>query len=150
MINAKAVNHIGIAVRRIADHQAYYEQTLGAEFEGVESVPTQRVKVAFFRVGGVRLELLEPTDPDSPVAKFIEQRGEGLHHIAYSVEDLAIRLVELHANQVRLIDQRPRPGAHHMQIAFLHPSSAGGVLTELCEPAAVHDEVQIPGAVLCR
>jgi methylmalonyl-CoA/ethylmalonyl-CoA epimerase len=136
MINAKGLNHIGIAVRSIAERQDYYQNTLGAEFEGVESVPTQKVNVAFFRMGCVRLELLEPTSPDSPIAKFLEKRGEGLHHVAYSVDDIDARLAELQAHRVRLIDEHARPGAHHMQVAFLHPSSTGGVLTELCEPAA--------------
>lgn len=135
MINAKAVNHIGIAVKSIADHQEYYEKTLGAEFEGVEVVPAQRVKVAFFRIGCLRLELLEPTSADSPIAKFLDKRGEGLHHVAYSVDDIEARLAELQAGRVRLIDEHARPGAHHMQVAFLHPASTGGVLTELCEPA---------------
>jgi methylmalonyl-CoA/ethylmalonyl-CoA epimerase len=135
MINAKAINHIGIAVRNIDAHRDYYEKTLGAEFEGTEVVPSQRVKVAFFAVGGARLELLEPTDEQSPIAKFLEKRGEGVHHIAYSVDNIESRLADLQEAQVRLIDERPRPGAHHMQIAFLHPSSTGGILTELCEPA---------------
>jgi methylmalonyl-CoA/ethylmalonyl-CoA epimerase len=135
MINAKGLNHIGIAVRRLADHQDYYQNTLGAEFEGVESVPTQKVNVAFYRMGCIRLELLEPTSPESPIAKFLEKRGEGLHHVAYSVDDIDARLAELQAGRVRLIDEHPRIGAHHMQVAFIHPSSTGGVLTELCEPA---------------
>jgi methylmalonyl-CoA/ethylmalonyl-CoA epimerase len=135
MINAKGLNHIGIAVRRLADHQDYYQNTLGAEFEGVESVPTQKVNVAFYRMGCIRLELLEPTSPESPIAKFLEKRGEGLHHVAYSVDDIDARLAELQAGRVRLIDEHPRIGAHHMQVAFIHPSSTGGVLTELCEAA---------------
>jgi methylmalonyl-CoA/ethylmalonyl-CoA epimerase len=150
MINAKGVNHIGIAVRSIADHHAFYEKALGAEFEGVENVPTQRVKVAFFRLGCVRLELLEPADAESPVAKYIAKHGEGLHHIAYAVDDLDARLVELKAKGVRLIDERPRPGAHHMQIAFLHPASSGGVLTELCEPATTHVRHSMSGVVRCQ
>jgi methylmalonyl-CoA/ethylmalonyl-CoA epimerase len=150
MINAKGINHIGIAVRSIADHHAFYEKTLGAEFEGMEDVPTQRVKVAFFRLGCVRLELLEPTDAEGPVAKFIAKHGEGLHHIAYSVDALDARLAELQINRVRLIDERPRPGAHHMQIAFLHPASSGGVLTELCEPATTHVESSQSEVVTCR
>jgi methylmalonyl-CoA/ethylmalonyl-CoA epimerase len=150
MINAKAVNHIGIAVRTIANHRAFYETTLGAEFEGLEDVPSQRVKVAFFRVGGVRLELLEPTDAESPIAKFIEKRGEGLHHVAYSVDSLDARLAELRSGGVRLIDERPRPGAHHMQIAFLHPASSGGVLTELCEPAPLPRADKTAGEIPCR
>ncbi len=131
---AKAVNHIGIAVKSIDDHRAFYEESLGAEFEGVETVADQKVKVAFFKVGEVRLELLEPTDPTSTVAQFIEKRGEGLHHVAYTVDGLQARLDALKATGVRLIDEKPRAGAHHTQIAFLHPKSSKGVLTELCEP----------------
>lgn len=134
MINAQAINHIGIAVRSIADHHAYYEDILGAEFEGFEDVPTQRVRVAFFRIGCMRLELLEPTDADSAVARFIDKRGEGLHHIAYTVDGIGKRLAELQDAGVRLIDKTPRQGSHHMQIAFIHPESTGGVLTELCQP----------------
>jgi methylmalonyl-CoA/ethylmalonyl-CoA epimerase len=139
MINAKGVNHIGIAVRSIADHHEFYEKDLGARFEGLETVPTQKVKVGFFSLGCVRLELLEPTSPDSPIAKFLEKRGEGLHHVAYSVDDMETRLAKLRAKGVRLIDERPRAGAHNMQIAFVHPSSTGGVLTELCEPSVRRD-----------
>jgi methylmalonyl-CoA/ethylmalonyl-CoA epimerase len=136
MIQAKAVNHIGIAVRSIDDQRPFYEQVLGAKFESVEDVPDQKVRVAFFKLGDVRLEVLEPTDPTSTVAAFIEKRGEGLHHVAYTVDDIEARLVELKTAGVRLIDESPRPGAHHTRIAFLHPKSSGGVLTEMCEPAA--------------
>jgi methylmalonyl-CoA/ethylmalonyl-CoA epimerase len=135
MINAKAINHIGIAVKSIEEHRTYYENVLGAEFETIEEVPSQKVKVGFFKVGDVRLELLEPTDPSSSVAGFLEKRGEGLHHVAYTVDDIEQRLSELKSNGVRLIDEAPRPGAHHTRIAFVHPKSSGGVLTELCEPA---------------
>ncbi|MDY7108072.1 MAG: methylmalonyl-CoA epimerase [Planctomycetota bacterium] len=138
MIEAKAVNHIGIAVRSIDDHRAFYEETLGARFESIEEVPDQKVKVGFFLVGApgheVRLELLEPTSDDSPIARFIEKRGEAMHHIAYTVSDIQKRLDELKAAGTQLIDEKPRPGAHHTQIAFLHPKSSRGVLTELCEP----------------
>ena len=138
MTRAKAINHIGIAVKSIDDHRAFYEETLGAVFDGIEEVPDQKVKVAFFLVGPpeheVRLELLEPTSEDSPVAKFLEKRGEGFHHIAYTVDDLPARLAELNESGVRLIDESPRGGAHHQQIAFLHPRSTGGMLTEFCEP----------------
>ena len=151
MIEAKQINHIGIAVRSIADHQAYYEKTLGAKFEGLESVPAQRVNVAFFRVGEVRLELLEPTDAEGPVAQFLQKRGEGIHHVAYTVERLAERLAELGAAGVRLIDAAPRAGAHGMEIAFLHPASTGGVLTELCEPADRSARCAGPGGeATCR
>lgn len=131
----KAVNHLGIAVRSIEAHKAFYEQTLGATFEGLEDVPDQKVRVGFFLVGDVRLELLEPTDPSSPIAGFLEKRGEGLHHVAYTVDSLEERIAELKAGGVRMIDDAPRPGAHHSRIAFLHPKSSLGVLTELCEPA---------------
>jgi len=136
MINAQGVNHIGIAVRKLSDYEDFYRDTLGAEFEGYEAVPSQRVRVGFFRLGGVRLELLEPTDPESPIAKFLEKRGEGLHHIAYTVADIETRIAELQAGRVRMIDEMPRSGAHHMKIAFLHPTCTGGVLTEMCEPTA--------------
>lgn len=131
----KAVNHIGIAVRSIEAQRPYYEGTLGAEFEGVEDVPSQKVRVAFFRIGDVRLELLEPADPASPVAAFLDKRGEGLHHVAFTVEGIEARIADLKQGGLRMIDDVPRPGAHHMQIAFLHPKSTFGVLTELCEPA---------------
>jgi methylmalonyl-CoA/ethylmalonyl-CoA epimerase len=135
MINAKAINHIGIAVHSIAERRDFYENILGADFEKIEEVPSQKVRVGFFKVGDTRLELLEPTDPSSSVASFLEKRGEGLHHVAYTVDDIEQRLSELKAGQVRLIDESPRPGAHDMRIAFVHPKSSGGVLTELCEPA---------------
>ena len=134
-MSVKSLNHIGIAVRSIDDQKAFYEDTLGLEFENVEEVPSQKVRVAFFRTGDVRLELLEPTSEDSPVAKFIEKRGEGLHHVAYTVEDIESRIADLKESGLRMIDETPRPGAHQMQIAFLHPKSSHGVLTELCEPA---------------
>lgn len=134
----KAINHLGIAVTSIAANREFYESTLGAVFEGEEIVADQKVKVGFFRVGDVRLELLEPTDPESTIAKFIEKRGEGLHHVAYTVEDLPARLAELKAGGIRLIDETPRNGAHHTRIAFLHPKSSAGILTELCEPMKKH------------
>ena len=129
----KAINHIGIAVRSIDAHRPFYEGTLGAVFECIEDVPSQKVRVGFFRVGDVRLELLEPTDPASSVAVFLEKRGEGLHHIAYTVEGIEARIAELKQSGLRMIDETPRPGAHHMRIAFVHPKSSCGVLTELCE-----------------
>ena len=135
MDTVKSLNHVGIAVRSIDEQRPFYEEVLGAQFEGFEDVPSQKVKVAFFRVGDVRLELLESTDPEGPVAKFLEKRGEGLHHLAFSVEDIQTRIDQLKESGVRMIDDTPRHGAHHMQIAFLHPKSSHGVLTELCEPA---------------
>jgi methylmalonyl-CoA/ethylmalonyl-CoA epimerase len=135
MINAKAINHIGIAVNSLEACQDFYETTLGAAFEAIEEVPSQKVRVAFYKVGDVRLELLEPTSEDSPIATFLAKRGEGLHHVAFTVSDINQRLAELKVAGLRLIDEKPRQGAHHTQIAFLHPKSSAGVLTELCEPA---------------
>lgn len=135
----KAVNHIGIAVNSISEHRPFYEQVLGARFEGEEVVKDQQVKVGFFIVGpddhAVRIELLEPTSSNSTIAAFLQQRGEGLHHVAYTVADLPERLKQLQEDGIRLIDAKPRPGAHHTQIAFLHPKSSGRVLTELVEEA---------------
>ena len=131
----KALNHVGIAVRSIDAQRAFYERELGAAFECVEDVPSQKVRVGFFRIGDVRLELLEPTDPASPVQSFLDKRGEGLHHLAFTVDDLTARIEELKQAGLRMIDETPRPGAHHMQIAFIHPKSTFGVLTELCQPA---------------
>ena len=138
MTSVKSVNHIGIAVRSIDAQRPFYEGTLGAVFEGVEEVADQKVRVGFFRVGDVRLELLEPTDSTSTVAAFLEKRGEGLHHLAFGVEGIEARIAELKQGGLRMIDEVPRPGAHHMRIAFLHPKSTSGVLTELCEPAGDH------------
>lgn len=150
MIEASGVNHIGIAVRSLDEHRAYYEDVLGAVFEGTEDVPSQKVRVAFYRLGegaaAARLELLEPTASDSPVARFLEKRGEGVHHVAYTVADLDERLRELGEAGVRLIDEESRPGAHGMRIAFLHPGSTGGVLTELCEPGAREPGAREPDA----
>jgi methylmalonyl-CoA/ethylmalonyl-CoA epimerase len=131
----QAVNHIGIAVRSIDAQKAFYEGTLGAVFEGVEEVPDQKVRVGFFRISDVRLELLEPMDPASTIATFLDKRGEGLHHVAFTVAGIEDRIAELKRAGLRMIDDTPRPGAHHMRIAFVHPKSTFGVLTELCEPA---------------
>jgi methylmalonyl-CoA/ethylmalonyl-CoA epimerase len=138
MTLVKAVNHIGIAVRSIDAQRAFYEGTLGAVFEGLEEVPDQKVRVGFFRIGDVRLELLEPTDPTSTVAAFLEKRGEGLHHVAFTVGGIEALIAELKQAGVRMIDEAPRPGAHHTRIAFVHPKSSFGVLTELCEPIDPH------------
>jgi len=127
------INHIGIAVKNIETATPLYRDVLGMRFEGVEEVPDQKVRVAFFVVGESRIELLEPTSPDSPVARFLEKNGEGIHHLAYQVDDLAATLEQLRGAGVRLIDEQPRCGAHGTRIAFLHPKATGGVLTELCQ-----------------
>jgi methylmalonyl-CoA/ethylmalonyl-CoA epimerase len=142
MTPVHSINHIGIAVRSIDAQRPYYEEALGAVFEGVEEVPDQKVRVGFFRVGDVRLELLEPSDPASTIAMFLDKRGEGLHHIAFTVADIEARIAELKQEGLRMIDTAPRPGAHHTRIAFVHPKSTFGVLTELCEPAGDHESSQ--------
>lgn len=128
----KKVNHIGIAVKSIEEAKKLYE-LLGLKVDGEEVVEDQRVKVAFIQVGETRIELLEPTDPSSPVYKFIEKRGEGIHHIALEVEDIQKMLKILGESGVELIDKEPRIGAHNTRIAFIHPKSTRGVLLELCE-----------------
>lgn len=130
----KKINHIGIAVKNLEASSSLYRDVLGMTFEGTEEVAEQKVRVAFFNIGGSRIELLEPTTPDSPVAKFLESKGEGVHHVAYEVEDIEAALAELKDDGIRLIDEKPRRGAHGTSIAFLHPKASGGVLTELCQP----------------
>lgn len=128
----KHVSHIGIAVKDLDEGIAFY-QKLGLTLEGTEEVASQMVKVAFFPVGDTRIELLAPTSEESPIAKFIEKKGEGIQHIAFAVEDLPEALKETEEDGIRLIDKEPRPGAHGADIAFLHPKSTGGVLIELCK-----------------
>ncbi len=130
----KRLSHVGIAVTSLAEHVPFYRDVLGLADEGGEEVPDQQVRVAFFRAGDVRIELLEPTSPESPIAKFIEKKGEGLHHLAYEVDDAVSSIADLQARGVQMIDARPRPGSHDTLIAFLHPRSSGKVLTELSQP----------------
>ena len=129
------INHIGIAVKSLEASIPFYRDSLGMTFEGTEEVAEQKVKVAFLEIGESRIELLEPTAEDSPVAIFIAKKGEGTHHIAYEVEDIEVALADLKAKGIRLIDETPRHGAHHSLIAFLHPKATGGVLTEICQKA---------------
>ncbi|MGL5261460.1 MAG: methylmalonyl-CoA epimerase [Bacteroides sp.] len=128
------IEHLGIAVKSIEESLPYYEEVLGLKCYNIETVEDQKVKTAFLKVGDTKIELLEPTSPDSPIAKFIEKRGMGIHHIAYAVEDgVQNALDEVAAKGVRLIDKAPRKGAEGLNIAFLHPKSTEYVLTELCE-----------------
>ncbi|MBN2561182.1 MAG: methylmalonyl-CoA epimerase [Phycisphaerae bacterium] len=129
------IDHLGIAVRSIDEASRFYRDALGLKCEGAEEIPDQKVRVVFFQVGEVRIELLEPTAADSPIARFLEKKGPGLHHVAYRVEDLPATLAALKAAGVRLIDESPRHGAHGMKIAFAHPASTAGVLTEFCQSA---------------
>jgi methylmalonyl-CoA/ethylmalonyl-CoA epimerase len=132
-MNISHIEHLGIAVKSLEEAIPYYEKVLGLECYNIEEVADQKVRTAFFRVGGTKIELLEPTGEDSAVAKFIENRGEGIHHIAFAVKDIAGALAEAEEKGVRLIDKSPRGGAEGLTIAFLHPKSTGGVLTEFCE-----------------
>lgn len=132
------IEHLGIAVESIEEAQPYYEGVLGLKCYAVEEVKDQMVKTAFFRVGQTKLELLEPTSPESPVAKFLEKRGPGIHHLAFCVNDVDKQLATAEAKGVRLIDKQPRRGAEGLSIAFLHPKSTMGVLTELCEDKSRH------------
>lgn len=136
----KNVNHIGIAVNSIETALPFYTETLGLTFEAVEHVTEQRVRVAFINAGNCKLELLEPTSPDSPVAKFIEKRGEGIHHVALSVESIEDRIQEMIDKGIPMIDKQSRVGAGGANIAFMHPKASNGVLVEFCEKAAkLHD-----------
>ncbi|MDR0506507.1 MAG: methylmalonyl-CoA epimerase [Dysgonamonadaceae bacterium] len=127
------IEHIGIAVKSIENSLPYYETVLGLKCYNIEEVADQKVKTAFFKVGQTKIELLEPTSEDSTIAKFIEKKGEGVHHIAFAVPDVANALAEVESKGVTLIDKAPRNGAEGLSIAFLHPRSTGSVLTELCQ-----------------
>lgn len=127
------IEHIGIAVKNIDEAISYYEEVLGLKCYAIEEVKDQKVKTAFFMVGHTKIELLESTDPEGPIGKFIANRGEGMHHMAFAVENLEACLKEAEEKGIRLIDQQPRKGAERLHIAFLHPKSTIGVLTEFCE-----------------
>ncbi|HUI11089.1 MAG TPA: methylmalonyl-CoA epimerase [Bacteroidota bacterium] len=127
------IEHIGIAVSDLDAAIVVYEKMLGAPPYAVEEVADQNVRTAFFRLGESKIELLESTSPDGPIAKFIAKRGEGIHHIAYAVDDIRSALAGMAASGARLIDPTPRAGAEGLSIAFVHPASACGVLTELTE-----------------
>jgi methylmalonyl-CoA/ethylmalonyl-CoA epimerase len=126
------IEHIGIAVENMDEAIAYYESVLGLSCYKVEEVADQKVKTAFFMVGQTKVELLETTDPEGPIGKFVAKRGPGLHHIAFAVDDVAESLKTVAEKGVQLIDQTPRKGADNLQIGFLHPKSTLGALTEFC------------------
>ncbi len=126
------IDHLGIAVRSLDEAVPYYENALGLRCEHREEVPSQQVRTAFFTVGDVHLELLEPTAPDSPVGRFLEQHGEGVHHVAFATDDIEGQLKHAAGAGVRLIHATPFAGAAGKRVAFLHPKSTHGVLTELC------------------
>lgn len=127
------IEHIGIAVKNLDESIKYYENVLGLKCYAIEEVADQKVKTAFFQIGQTKIELLESTSPDGPIGKYIEKKGEGIHHIAFAVNNLQQALDETETKGVQLIDKQPRKGAEGLNIAFLHPKSTNGVLTELCE-----------------
>jgi len=131
-MNLSHIEHIGIAVNSIEESRVYYEQVLGLTCYALEEVVDQKVKTAFFKIGQTKIELLEPTSPDSPIAKFLEKKGPGIHHIAFATDDVNSALKEVESKGIQLIDKQSRAGAEGLQIGFLHPKSTEGVLTELC------------------
>jgi methylmalonyl-CoA/ethylmalonyl-CoA epimerase len=127
------IEHIGIAVKSLEEAIPFWENKLGLKCYNIEEVKEQKVKTAFFQIGQSKIELLESTDPEGPIGKFIEKKGEGIHHIAFAVKNIQDNLDELNEKEVHLIDKTPRQGAEGLSIAFLHPKSTHGVLLELCE-----------------
>ena len=132
-MNLSHIEHIGIAVKNLEESIPYWENIFGLKCYSIEEVPEQKVKTAFFKIGQTKIELLESTDPEGPIGKFIEKKGEGVHHIAFAVNGLEQALAETESKGIQLIDKTPRKGAEGLHIAFLHPKSTYGVLTELCE-----------------
>ena len=131
-MNISHIEHIGIAVKSIEESRKYYEEVLGLTCYSVEEVKDQKVKTAFFQVGDTKIELLESTSPDGPIGKFIEKKGEGMHHIAFAVPNTSEALKNISEKGVQLVDKVSRAGAEGLNIGFLHPRSTHGVLTELC------------------
>lgn len=131
-MKANAIEHIGIAVQNLEESIKYYENVLGLVCYAVEEIVDQKVKTAFFKVGDTKIELLESTDSNGPIGKFIDKKGPGVHHIAFAVDNVKESLQEVEEKGIKLIDKQPRTGAENLQIGFLHPKSTGGVLTELC------------------
>lgn len=135
-MNITHIEHIGIAVKSIEAAKKYYEEVLGLKCYKIEEVTDQNVITAFFMVGETKIELLESASPHGPIGKFIEKRGEGIHHIAFAVDELEKSLDEIKFQSIQLIDEKAKTGAEGLNIAFLHPKSTFGVLTELCEKSS--------------
>ncbi len=131
-MNIHRIEHIGIAVANLEEAMRYYEDILNLRCYAIEEVPDQKVRTAFFMVGEIKIELLESTDSEGPIGKFIEKKGEGIHHLAFAVDHVESALAEAESKGIRLIDQQPRKGAEGLMIGFLHPKSTLGVLTEFC------------------
>ena len=129
----KKINHIAIAVNNIEEASKFYQDILGLNLSGVEVVAAQKTRVGFFKIGESNIELVQPSEPDSPVTKFLESKGQGIHHICFEVDDVDAEVKAYLEKGATLIDQKPRPGAHNTKVAFVHPKSSSGVLIELCE-----------------
>jgi methylmalonyl-CoA/ethylmalonyl-CoA epimerase len=139
----RKIDHIGIAVKNLEETLPFYRDVLGLEYMGTEEVVSQKVRVAMFQIGESRIELLEPTSSESPIAVFLDKKGQGIHHIAYRVDDLEKDLENMKGKNIDLIDRKPRTGACGSSIAFIHPRSSGRVLTELCQHSSGKGEKQV-------
>jgi len=129
----KKINHIAVAVHNIEEAAKFYQNILGLNLTGVEVVTAQKTRVGFFKIGESNIELVQPAEPDSPLVKFLETKGPGIHHICFEVENVETEVKAYLEKGATLIDQKPRPGAHNTKVAFVHPKSSSGVLIELCE-----------------
>ena len=127
------IDHIGVAVQNLDERKKLFGEIIGLQYKGEETIEDQGVRVAFFQIGETNIELLEPLGEDTPVGKFLQKRGEGIHHVALAVKGIEDIIASLKSAGIRMIDEKPRTGAHGKKIAFLHPASTGGVLLELCE-----------------
>ena len=129
----KKIDHIAIAVNNVEEAAKFYQNVLGLTLSGVEVVAAQKTKVGFFKIGESNVELVQPSEPDSPLVKFLETKGPGIHHICFEVDDVEAEVKAFLEKGAAMVDQKPRPGAHNTRVAFVHPKSSSGVLIELCE-----------------
>jgi len=129
----KKINHIAIAVNNIEEAAKFYQEVMGLTLIGVEVVTAQKTRVGFFKIGESNIELVQPAEPDSPLTKFLETKGQGIHHLCFEVDDVEAEVKAFLEKGATMIDQKPRPGAHGTKVAFVHPKSSNGVLIELCE-----------------
>ncbi len=129
----KKINHIAVAVNNLEESSKFYQAVVGLALSGVEVVAAQKTKVGFFKIGESNIELVQPSEPDSPLVKFLEAKGQGIHHICFEVDDVEAEIKNFLEKGATMVDQKPRPGAHQTKVAFVHPKSTGGVLIELCE-----------------
>jgi methylmalonyl-CoA/ethylmalonyl-CoA epimerase len=129
----KKINHIAIAVNNIEEAAQFYQDILGLTLSDIEVVAAQKTKAGFFRIGESNIELVQPAEPDSPLVKFLETKGPGIHHICFEVDDIETEVKAFLEKGAMMVDQKPRAGAHNTKVAFIHPKSSSGVLIELCE-----------------